>query len=79
MCLSQSCLYCAITATTAGVIDREMMSSHTFHVTAADGGGESHTVSYTITVTDENDNPPRFLQSYFREYVDENQEVRSAV
>lgn len=62
-----------------GVIDREVMSSHVFLVTAADGGGETHTVHYTITVTDENDNSPRFQESYFREFVNENEEVRSAM
>ena len=65
--------------TTPGIIDREMIPSHTFHVHAADGGGETQTVHYTITVTDENDNSPRFQNNNFREFVNENLEVRSAM
>ena len=44
----------------SGLIDREMMSAHFFHVTATDGSGLDATVVYSISVTDENDNYPEF-------------------
>ena len=68
-------LYTLLPPLCTGVIDREMMPSHTFYVTAVDGGGESQTVNYMIEVTDENDHAPRFLLGDFRFFVPESQMV----
>lgn len=63
---------------TPDTIDREMMSEHVFHVTATDGGGEYMTVTYTIQIVDENDNPPRYIMGNVHTIIlYEDREVRS--
>ena len=64
----------------SGAIDREMLPSHLFHVTATDGGGLSQTVIYTITVLDENDNSPVFTAGDHRTLtLDEDHQVRAEI
>ena len=46
-------------------------------MTATDGGGEFKTVFYSITVTDVNDNSPRFIMGdYYIVSLREDQSVR---
>lgn len=61
---------------TTGAIDRETMSSHSFYVTATDGGGLAMTVIYTIAVLDVNDNSPVFSTGDFHAIsLDEDHEL----
>ena len=52
------------------------MPSHSFYVTAEDGGGQYQTVVYHLQVTDDNDNAPRFEAELFTRAVEESQPVR---
>ena len=51
----------------ASVLDRELQSLYSFSITASDGGSPrlSSTSRVSITISDENDNPPIFQQSSY--------------
>ena len=59
--------------TTTKPLDYETASSHTFVVLAQDGGSPASngTAWVEVTVTNVNDNPPRFTQTIYNEYVTE--------
>ena len=59
--------------TTTKPLDYETASSHTFDVLAQDGGSPAlnGTAWVEVTLTNVNDNPPRFTQSIYNEYVTE--------
>ncbi|KAF7651331.1 hypothetical protein LDENG_00112250, partial [Lucifuga dentata] len=61
--------------TTVHATDCEMTRVYRFNVVAIDQGGDnklSSTVMVEVTVTDENDNPPRFSEEVYRGSVVEN-------
>ncbi len=60
-------------------IDREMTSSFTLMVQARDGGGHRTTARVDITITDENDNPPIFVNAPYQVQVREDVSVPSDV
>ena len=59
--------------TTTKPLDYETTSSHTFVVVAQDGGSPvlNGTARVEVTLQNVNDNPPRFSQSVYNEYVTE--------
>ena len=59
--------------TTTKPLDYETASSHTFVVLAQDGGSPAlnGTAWVEVTLTNVNDNPPRFTQTIYNEYVTE--------
>lgn len=59
--------------TTRKPLDYETARSHTFVVVAQDGGSPvlNGTARVEVTLQNVNDNPPRFTQSVYNEYVTE--------
>ena len=60
-------------------IDREMTSSFSLIVQAQDGGGLRNTTRVDITITDENDNPPIFVNTPYQVQIREDVSVPSDV
>ncbi|XP_076021032.1 protocadherin 2 alpha c [Genypterus blacodes] len=62
------------TVVTAAFLDRETIPSYNVTVTAIDGGSpplSSH-MTFSVDVADVNDNPPRFEQTSYTVYINEN-------
>ena len=59
--------------TTTKPLDYEIAASHTFVVVAQDGGSPvlNGTARVEVTLHNVNDNPPRFSQSMYNEFVTE--------
>ena len=59
--------------TTSKPLDYEIAASHTFVVVAQDGGSPvlNGTARVEVTLHNVNDNPPRFSQSMYNEFVTE--------
>nr|XP_033802583.1 protocadherin-19 isoform X2 [Geotrypetes seraphini] len=57
-----------------GGLDREQRDQYNLTIQAKDGGSPSlqSTKSFTVKITDENDNYPHFLKSYYQVIVQEN-------
>ena len=55
----------------AGSLNREDRSSYIIVITATDGGGLSTTVSISLSILDENDNPPIFINQIIVGYTNE--------
>jgi len=66
-----------------GMIDRESLLSNSimFTVIAADGGQPplSSTADVTVTILDQNDNPPRFSRDQYLIYVSPTQPTGAAI
>ncbi|KAI5626828.1 hypothetical protein C0J50_13326 [Silurus asotus] len=62
------------TIVTAAFLDRETISSYNVTITAVDGGTPplSSSMTVRVDVADVNDNPPRFEQTSYTVYVNEN-------
>ncbi|CAI8034915.1 Protocadherin Fat 4, partial [Geodia barretti] len=69
------------TVRTIGPLDWEARDTHTLIVTAADGGTPSLSVTTTfrVTVLDENDVPPTFVQSPMQISIPENEPVDTVI
>lgn len=67
--------------TTADVLDRELIDRYVLQVKVTDGGEPalSGVATVTVTVTDQNDNPPLFNVSSFRVAIPEDADVSSFV
>ncbi|XP_038868613.1 protocadherin gamma-C5-like [Salvelinus namaycush] len=59
---------------TSGVLDRESFSEYNIEITATDSGSPPLTTKKTIPVSiiDDNDNSPKFTQSFYDVYLKEN-------
>lgn len=66
---------------TNGVLDRETRGMYTFTVTAADGGNPSLSVTtaFQVTVLDENDNAPVFVEGLEEISIPENEPVNTVI
>nr|BAC06837.1 Pf1-cadherin [Ptychodera flava] len=69
----------AVITTQVGNLDREEIPSYDIVVKAVDGGAHTGTVTATIYVSDENDNPPEFPQAKSFVEISENVPVDSSV
>ncbi|XP_041049032.1 protocadherin beta-15-like [Carcharodon carcharias] len=69
------------TLTTSHILDREMASQYTVHITCTDAGSPPLPTNKTILVqvSDINDNPPRFAQLSYTVYVPENNPPGSSI
>lgn len=69
------------TLLTTGVLDRERETNYNITIIATDGGSPplSSTMTIHLSVSDVNDNPPRFVQPSFNTYVIENNKPGSSI
>ena len=68
---------CVGILTTMKILDREKISEYQLTVVAKDGGGRSCSAEMFITISDVNDNAPKFTKTQYTVAIPENAEVNT--